>query len=36
VAKRALRIHCTEPGCSAQLDPSSIAWHMALHEDREK
>jgi hypothetical protein len=35
VAKRALRIHCTEPGCSAQLDPSSMAWHMTLHAEDE-
>jgi hypothetical protein len=31
VAKRELRFHCTEPGCHAQLDPSSISWHMSGH-----
>ena len=31
VAKRELRIHCTEPGCGAQLDPSSMKYHMEYH-----
>jgi hypothetical protein len=31
VAKRELRIRCTEPGCGNLLDPSSMRWHLESH-----
>ncbi|KAE9375842.1 hypothetical protein N431DRAFT_403854 [Stipitochalara longipes BDJ] len=31
VAKRELRLRCTEPGCNALLDPSSMTYHMGIH-----
>jgi len=32
VTKRELRIRCTEPGCNALLQPSSIIFHVRIHE----
>jgi len=34
VQKRELRLRCTEPGCEAFLDPSSIGNHIFDHESR--
>lgn len=36
VTKRELRMRCTEPGCSALLDPSSIKYHLLDHTDWSK
>jgi uncharacterized short protein YbdD (DUF466 family) len=31
VAKREVRLRCTEPGCEALVDPSSIRDHLSAH-----
>jgi len=31
--KRELKYRCTEPGCGAVLEPSSIKWHHDMHDD---
>jgi uncharacterized short protein YbdD (DUF466 family) len=32
VTKREVRLRCTESGCDALLDPSSMDYHLYVHE----